>query len=126
MSQTGWPSDRWTRNFLCLQCGHVYVYTALDVQWEKFLHEVQTPQTKAVDVVCFEIRCASQDCGAPLRFHAVVEIPLALSSRTLSLIDRATFHGICCEDGHLAEGNPGRIRGNGRLVPRLDDGWWSD
>jgi hypothetical protein len=125
-SQNRWPSDRWTRNFLCLRCGHVYVYTAPHVQWEIFRNQVQGPETSDVDVVWIETRCATEGCESRLRFHAVVETYPIQSSRTISVIAQAMFHGISCERGHPAIDKAGQTLGGVGIQTGRDDEWWTD
>ena len=121
--QAGWPSDTWQRTFLCLRCGHVYVYTQLHAQWEIFRNVDLNPLPKDVDVVLFEIGCATEGCKSPVRFHAAGDI-LPISTRTAATVAGATFHDVSCDQGHPAQNRPGRAAGTLHIDPRADADWW--
>jgi len=65
----GWPPDGWSKNFACIDCGHVYVYAKADVYW------VTVPKLSAGqfrnETNCFsvELRCGRKGCAIPVKFH---------------------------------------------------------
>jgi uncharacterized protein YlaI len=118
ISQTGWPSDNWTRMFLCLECENVYAYSGQDVHWEPFPKPFQSPQAVAAHVVCSEIRCAIQNCPAILRIHAAGDISAA-SRKLADAISAQRFH-VSCSGGH-----PATVQESLHVQPCVvDSEWW--
>lgn len=113
ISQIGWPSDRWRRNFLCLECGHVYVYLDANVHWEISLPQIQDPQLSDEYVVSVEIPCATEGCSTPVRVHVIGNV-WPINRKVIARLGFAEFHGVRCSYGHpsvhqeLLHGEPGR------------------
>lgn len=119
ISQIGWPSDKWSRMFLCLECGHVCAYSALDAHWEPFQQQAHTPSSNGDHVVCSEIHCATEGCKALLRIHAVWNASPP-DKRLADAISAQRFH-VSCSNGHPAEAQIGM---SVRPCP-ADTEWWS-
>jgi len=126
--RTWWPSDKWKRKFLCLECTHVFVYTRQNVHWRRAPNPAPNPISKRRFhsdedrplLVCAEFRCATEKCEARLRVSAVVDdYPPQLSLS--ALLARANYHDVYCSKEHEARFDPGLVA---NVLP--DPYWWRD
>lgn len=76
-----WPTDGEPRNFVCLQCWHVYEYRAEDVRHGPGAAQDQGQGANGDTVFVATAKCGDQDCGAPVRILAVA----AANTRQLQL-----------------------------------------
>jgi hypothetical protein len=106
--------------FLCLQCTHVYAYSGQDVRSESFQERSQSPHVDDDHVVCSEIRCATKNCLALLRIHAVVDA-FRPDRKLADAISAQKFH-VSCSNGH-----PAQPQVPLHVEPSLADSeWWMD
>lgn len=71
-AHTDWPSATWKKNFLRLECGHVFVGTALCIHWRGVPLLGQNPLPSDPDVGIVPLPCASERCPELLRIHISV------------------------------------------------------
>ena len=125
---TWWPSDKWTRNFLCLECKHLSVYTARDVRWRpaptsaQDLSTIQNskPGDAKLLVIFGEYPCATRSCKHLLKVLVVVDTWPPTDSDLATTVARAHSHNIFCPVGHEA-----RFQSRLHVQWHIDPDWWA-
>ena len=118
--QTPWPANKRPRNFLCLSCNRVCVYSKEDYHW----HPAQStdqyfPPHTPSEVLCISFPCDKNKCVDQIEIRAIS--PVGTVRQTAgSLLASAYLVGISCTKGHqLSE----HWTGGSAAQVVIDTGW---
>src|SRR5271170_2898768 len=95
-------TEIFSRKLCCPECGHMFLYTERDVQWDSF--QPHSQKSDSANITCWriEIECEEDRCGIPIVFHITEDgrrDGAGIHSLITQGLSRSFFQGVICGRG---------------------------
>jgi hypothetical protein len=64
-----WPPEEWNKIFLCIDCGQLYAYNCLDIQWPSVTRPSESRYRNETNCFFVELKCGHKGCNDVINFY---------------------------------------------------------